>query len=238
MKPAVITLSNLSFSYNTQTPILQGISLEIKEGEFIALFGPNGGGKTTFLKLLLGFLSPQQGKLALFSSTPQEAREKIGYVPQSTHFDALFPISVLDIVLMGCLSKTNWRGALAPEWKDRAHELLKTFGLQDKAQSRFGTLSGGQAQRVLIARALIRQPSLLLLDEPTSNVDAKAEEDLFQFLLSLKGKITIVMITHNLPSVIRHVDRLFCINRQVSSYLPDEVCQHFALGLYHTPLLK
>lgn len=223
---------DLEFSYQ-KTVILQGVNVSINKNEFVGIFGPNGGGKTTFLQLLMGFLKPTKGFIRLFEKSPKEARPLIGYVPQITNFDRQFPVSTLDIVLMGCLSEVSRWGTLPPEAKEKAHAALKRVNLAHKHKEPFGTLSGGQAQRVLIARALVNDPQLLLLDEPTASIDPQAEQEIHQILLSLKNTTTILMVTHDLQAITQKVDKWLCVNRQVTSYLPHEVCGHFSHGLYH-----
>ena len=203
----------------------------------MAIFGPNGGGKTTFLKLLLGFLKPDTGEITILGASPNKAREHISYVPQVAQFDKQFPVSVLDLVLMGCLSKGTLWGTLPKSCKQKALHALELVGLEDKHAQAFGTLSGGQAQRALIARALVSDPDLLFLDEPTASIDPEAESQIHHLLLRLKGTMTILMVTHDLQGIIEKADRMLCINRTLSSYTPKEVCEHFAVGLYHAPKL-
>lgn len=232
-----VDVKDLTFFYD-KTPILQGVNASIKQGEFVGIFGPNGGGKTTFLKLLMGFLKPSQGEILLFGKTPKSARLQIGYVPQLLRFDKQFPLSVLEVVLMGCLSKTNFWGGFSPQVKEKARAALDKVGLADKENAAFGTLSGGQAQRVLIARALVGDPTLLLLDEPTANVDVDAESAIYQLLLKLKGDMTILMVTHNLQNAVQNVDKFLCIHRKLTTFAPQDLCEHFALGLYHPPITQ
>ncbi len=235
MRKKILEINDLSFGYE-KTPILQGVDLSIHEGEFVAIFGPNGGGKTTFLKLLMGFLDPDEGKISLFGSTPRKAREKLSYVPQVAQFDRQFPLSVLELVLMGCLNKTTWWGSFPKTAKQKALAALEKVGLRERHNQPFGTLSGGQAQRALIARALVSGPKLLLLDEPTASVDPEAEVQIHNLLLELKGSMTILMVTHDLQSLIQKADRLLCVHRSITSYTPKQVCEHFAVGLYHPPI--
>lgn len=231
----ILEVQNLDFSYEKKTPILENVTLAVTAGEFVGLFGPNGGGKTTLLQLLMGFLKPSKGKIRIANKTPKAARPLIGYVPQVTSYDRQFPLSVLELVLMGILSENSWWGGLPKNGKERAEEALRKVNLLDKKNAPFSTLSGGQAQRALIARALVSNPALLLLDEPTASVDTKAEQEIHDLLLSLKGTTTILMVTHDLQTVFQKVDRWLCINRQVTSYLPNEMCLHFSHGLYHHP---
>lgn len=233
----MIELKDVSFRYE-ETPVLENINVMVEKGEFIGIFGPNGGGKTTFLKLILGFLKPASGTIEVMGTSSKDARRQMGYVPQTANFDKQFPISVLEVVLMGCLSELSLLGRFSRKTKQKARDALSRVGLLEKENDAFGTLSGGQAQRTLIARALVNNPEILLLDEPTASIDPKAEEEVYRLLLQLKGTMTILMVTHDLQSVLQKVDRLLCIQRGVTSFSPTQICEHFALGLYHPPLLK
>jgi zinc transport system ATP-binding protein len=235
MPEPVIAVRDLKFSYD-KAPILENVHFTIEPGEFIGIFGPNGGGKTTLLKLLMGMLKPDHGDIELLGKEPQHTRGQIGYVPQILRFDKDFPISVLEVVLMGCLSKLHWWGGFPKGTKEVAFEALQKVGLADFAKASFGTLSGGQAQRALIARAIVNHPKILLLDEPTASVDPVAEQEIHQLLAELNRTMTIVMVTHDLQSIIDKAKRLLCVHRQVTTMQAKEVCEHFALGLYHTPL--
>lgn len=230
-----IEVKNLSFSYE-ESLILESVSVSIGMGEFVGIFGPNGGGKTTFLKLLMGFLKPKTGVVEILGGEPKSVRKKIGYVPQTTSFDKQFPISTLEVVLMGCLSEISPLGFFTSKSKKKAKEALSRVGMLEKEAQAFGTLSGGQAQRVLIARALVSSPEILLLDEPTASIDSEAEQTIYELLGNLKGAMTILMVTHDLQAVAKKVGRLLCIQKQLTSFSPSEVCEHFALGLYHPPL--
>lgn len=226
-----VSIKNVSFCYD-KIPSLERVSLSLSKGDFAVFFGPNGGGKTTLFKLLLGFLQPTSGSITLFGQPPDRVRHRVGYVPQKAPFDPLFPLTTLEVILQGALSKTTWWGHLPKLWKEKGRDLLNQLGLATYENKRFGELSGGLAQRTLIARALLAEPSLLLLDEPTTNVDPQAEEEILKLLLKLKGKTTLLLITHNLETVTLHADHLFCIHRKATPYLPHEVCNHLSLGLY------
>lgn len=229
--------SNHIFFQYEDALILENVSFVIQPGEFIGIFGPNGGGKTTLLKLILGFLKPQKGSIEILGQPSQIALESIGYVPQISHLDRQFPITVLETVMMGCLDKSPWR-SYTEGAKEKALQALSDVGMQDFQNHSFGTLSGGQAQRVLIARALVCKPTILLLDEPTASVDATAEEAIYKLLEKLKGTMTIIMVTHDLQVMMQKVDRFLCVNRQVTGYSLAQVCDHFAQGLYHPPLRR
>jgi zinc transport system ATP-binding protein len=223
-----IEINNLFFSYDS-THILQKINLRIRKGEFIGIMGPNGGGKTTLLKLIMGFLKPTQGTLSVTG--------KIGYVPQIHRTDRDFPITLYELVLLGALSRTTFWGIYPAEAKQRAKELIDQLGLTPHKNKIFGSLSGGLAQRALLARALLSDPDILLLDEPTANIDSSSTAVIFKLLESLKREKTILLVTHDLKTTIERVDRVVCIQGEASSFLPKNVCEHFAVGLYHTPLL-
>lgn len=234
--PAII-VDQVNFSYHN-TSVLENVSLSIYEGDFVAVFGPNGGGKTTLLQLIMGLLEPTQGSISLWGKTPGKNRPHIGYVPQIARFDKQFPITVEEVVQMGCLSKLSFWGTLKAQEKQTALEALEKVGMTDFRHRSFGQLSGGQAQRVLIARALASHPKLLILDEPTASVDPKAEEEILQILSSLQGSLTILMVTHDLQTIIKKVEKLLCVHRHAHMFSPSEVCEHFGLGLYHSPLIK
>lgn len=233
-----VSVQNLCFSYEKQVSILDQISFDVQAGQFVGIFGPNGGGKTTLLRLLLGLLKPTSGKISILGKSPEEMSDQIGYVPQVRRFDKQFPISVLDVVLQGCLSSYRGFGGFSSKAKKDAFEALEKVHLQDKANQAFGTLSGGQIQRTLIARALVSKPKVLLLDEATVGIDPEALEEIFQFLLTLHGKITMILVTHELQAIAKETDFLLCVNRDLTKFSPQQVCEHFAMGLYHPPLMK
>jgi len=233
---SVVSFKDVCFSYG-EAPVLRGVSFEVMPSEFIGIIGPNGGGKTTILRLAMGFLEPQTGKIKLFDGSPKDNRHNVAYVPQSLRFDKQFPISVMELVLSGLLSRLPWYGMYSKKDKQEAAMALERMGIEEYSERAIGTLSGGQIQRALIARALVSQPKLLLLDEPTANVDAKAEADIYRILKELSKDISIMMVTHDLKTSIDQVDRVLCVQGTVASFKAKEVCEHFALGLYHAPLL-
>lgn len=238
-KKEAITLENVSFSYDKNgLSILKDVNLEIIEGEFLGVIGPNGGGKTTLLKLIMGFLKPDAGQIKIFGKPIDESESKVAYVPQTSRFDRDFPISVLEVVLSGRLSRLSWYGRYSKADEKAALDKLEQVGLSEYKNVPFGTLSGGQAQRTLIARALVSEPEILLLDEPTASIDTEAEEEICKLLKQLRGSITMLMVTHDLSTFIRDVQRVICVQKEVYSFMPNEVCEHFALGLYHAPLIQ
>jgi zinc transport system ATP-binding protein len=220
MAPPVIEIDNLSFAYNGRS-VLHQVHLTIQAGDFMAMTGPNGGGKTTLIKLMLGLLKPQTGTLRILGSTPGRSCHRIGYVPQNTHINPEFPISALDVVLMGQLQPGNRR--MRHLRKDRvvAHEALDKMEMGAHCHRRMGELSGGQRQRVFIARALVCEPEILLLDEPTAHIDTKGEADLYQWLNTMNQAMTIVVVSHNLLVLSTHVKSVACVNQRLH-YHPIE----------------
>lgn len=232
-----IAVKSLSFSYE-KAPVLEEINLEVPMGRFVGVFGPNGGGKTTFLNLLIGQLKPDKGSISLNGLSPRAARDQIGYVPQIRRFDRQFPISVLEVVLQGALSKLSWWGGFSKEVRDEARRALEQVNLLHKENLSFSTLSGGEMQRVLIARALVSQPKILLLDEATAHVDLETQRQILELLLKLKGSMTILMVSHDLQMIVNDAELLVCINRRLTFYEREEMCRHFSIGLYHPPRKK
>lgn len=224
-----IETKNLFFSYGKEH-LLERVNLNVQKGEFIGIMGPNGGGKTTLLKLIMGFLTPTSGEIRVKGS--------IGYVPQVQRTDRDFPITVSELVLLGALSKTTFFGTYPPSIKEQADLLMDRLGLLPHRHKVFGALSGGLAQRALLARALLSAPDTLLFDEPTANIDASSIKVILEMLAELKREKTILLVTHDLQTIIERVDRVLCVQGKIDSFLPKDVCEHFGVGLYHAPLMR
>ncbi|MFH1790028.1 MAG: ABC transporter ATP-binding protein [bacterium] len=212
----IITAQNISCSYNQAVDVLEDVSFNVQENDFIGLIGPNGGGKSTLLKLILGLIKPRQGTINVFGKEPASARDKIGYVPQYSRIDLDYPINVFDATISGLLGKKKLGSRYSKSEKDKAREVLREFELLNLRSRTIGELSGGQRQRVLIARALVRQPQLLLLDEPTSNVDIESGSNLYDLLNKLNKKMTIIIASHDIGAISRHINKIFCLNRRIS----------------------
>lgn len=209
---------NVHFSYGSH-PVLTGATFHVATGDFAALVGPNGAGKSTLLKLMLGLLRPSAGSIIVMGRNPEQASSSLGYVPQHGNFDAAFPIRVREVVAMG-LTTAMGRPRKNPEALDRAMEAARISELADRS---FGALSGGQRRRVLLARALAGDPSLILLDEPTANLDSQSEDRLFQVLADLKGRKTLVLVSHDTAFVSSLTDAVYCLG---SSDSPGKVVHH------------
>jgi zinc transport system ATP-binding protein len=210
----VIELENVWFSYNGSY-VLEDVNIVVHEKDFLSIVGPNAGGKTTILKLILGLIKPSKGVVRVFGNPPVKVRPRIGYMPQHTSLDPMFPVSVLDVVLMGRLGRSMYFGLYKKKDKEAAKEALEKVELYDVRHRPFSELSGGQSQRVLIARALVSGPDLLLLDEPTANVDIAVGTEFYDLLDQLNKNMTIVLVTHDLGFVSRYVKNVACVNRRV-----------------------
>lgn len=202
-----IEINDLSVYYGTLCAI-ENINLKIKNKEFIGIIGPNGGGKTTLIKVLLGLIKPFTGKV-LFN------REvKMGYVPQFTNFDKTFPIDVLDVILMGRLtSKFRLFHKYSEEDIKQAEYIMVKLNILDLKRRQIGKLSGGQLQKVLIARALISKPNILILDEPTANLDTKTRKEIYSLLKKLNTEMTIIIVSHDMEYIFSYIDSVACLNK-------------------------
>jgi zinc transport system ATP-binding protein len=221
----VISLRNVSFSYGDE-PVLENVSFDVGRRESMCIVGPNGGGKTTLVKLILGLLKPDGGEIRVLGRLPRHVRVNVGYMPQHMLYDPHFPVSVMDIVLMGRLGQGGLNGFFG--WYSRvdvsaAFEALEQVDMADFRRRSFSSLSGGQRQRVLIARALCCRPEILLLDEPTSNVDTLVESRIWDLIRKLNRDMTVMMVTHDLGVVSNLVEKVICVNRRVVVHSTNEV---------------
>nr|WP_242018033.1 metal ABC transporter ATP-binding protein [Synechocystis sp. FACHB-383] len=232
---AVITVENLFAGYGA-SPVLENINLRVEERDFLGLIGPNGGGKTTLLKVLLGLIKPSQGTVQILGRSVEQGRRYVGYVPQWLEFDRAFPVRVLDVVRMGRLG----RGKLFRRYhrQDEAivHRCLEQVGMGNLGDRPLGALSGGQRQRVYIARALASQPQILLLDEPTANVDSKVQRSIYELLGELNQTMTIVMISHDLGAISRYVKTVGCLNRSLHYHQEKFITPQMIEATYQCPV--
>jgi zinc transport system ATP-binding protein len=236
MKKPIIELTNVNFSYEKAGLVLEDVSLCVEEGDFLGIIGPNGGGKSTLLKLILGLLAPDGGSIEVLGSSPKDSRSKIGYVPQFKTFSRNFPISVEETVLMGRLGKTRWVGSYTKEDREIANDLLQKLQILDLAKRGIGALSGGEVQRVMIARALAASPEILLLDEPSSSTDPKAEENLFDLLKEMNEKYTILLVSHDIGFISHYINRVACIDRKLICHQTAPLTREKIEELYQMPV--
>ncbi|MDL2275998.1 ABC transporter ATP-binding protein [Desulfosarcina sp. OttesenSCG-928-G10] len=227
----LVQIAGLDFSYNSRL-VLKDIFLDVNEKDFIAMIGPNGGGKTTLIKLMLGLLKPDRGRVRVLGDRPARVSHQIGYVPQNVNINPSFPVTALDVVLMGTLSPgRRWSTNKAQNRLD-ALDALSRIGMADHARSRIGELSGGQRQRVFIARALVTHPRLLLLDEPTASIDTRGQADFYALLRQLNDEIAIVVVSHDLPIITGYVKSVACINQRLHYHPQAEITGDMMEALY------
>lgn len=221
---AVIELNKVTFAYN-RIPVLRDVSFTVNQGEFLGIIGPNAGGKSTLLKLILGLLRPHYaGSIKVFGGDPNKGRTRIGYVPQYPTFPRDFPITVQEVVLMGCLGKsTHWHGGYTKIEKAMSMDALKMIEIDHISKKPINSLSGGQLQRMLIARALVSKPDILILDEPTANIDRRSEEELFSLLAQYNDRMTIIVVSHDIGFITTYVNRVGCLNETMQCHTTSEI---------------
>jgi len=234
-KMEVIRIREMWAGYEND-PVLENINLSVYESDFIGLIGPNGGGKTTLIKVLLGLLPPQRGEVQIMGKPVAQGREHIGYVPQVVVFDRDFPISVWEVALMGRLGKRRLFRRYSVEDEEIVAESLRRVELLDQRKRTIGELSGGQRQRAYIARALATQPDILLLDEPTASVDPQVSDDIFETLNMLNEHVTILLISHDMNAVSSYTKTVGCLNRTLFYHGDREVTSDMVSAAYHCPV--
>jgi zinc transport system ATP-binding protein len=208
---AAIALEGVDFSYG-RARVLHHVDLEVPAGSFTAVIGPNGGGKSTLLKVALGLLQPDRGRVRLLGETPARARRRVGYLPQSSLLDPEFPITARETVSHGRLGRGLMVGPFRRRDREAALAALAETGCADLADRPLARLSGGQRQRVLIARALATEPELLVLDEPAAGLDPESQTDLYDLLSELARRLTVVVVSHQVSLVSRHVQQVVCVH--------------------------
>ncbi len=209
----IIEFFNVNFKYETFFT-LRDVSFSVNENDFIGIIGPNGGGKSTLLKLLLGILKPLNGEIKILNKEPKNTAYLLGYVPQNTNLNKDFPISVLDVVLMGRIKKNSF-GRYSKNDLEIAYNSLKKVRMYEFKDALISNISGGQRQRVFIARALAIEPKILLLDEPTANIDTKGQGEVFEILKELNKAITIILVTHDINNVIEYAKSIIYVDKTI-----------------------
>jgi zinc transport system ATP-binding protein len=231
----VVELKNVYFSYSNVS-VLESINITIKEKDFLSIIGPNGGGKTTILKVILGLLEPNKGTVCVFNTSAKKARKHIGYLPQHISFDFDFPISVHEVVLMGRLGKRGIGRKYTETDVSVCMQALEKVGMQKYKTHELGKLSEGQRQRVFIARALSTEPRLLLLDEPVSSVDTQWQQAFYELLHDLNKEITIVLVTHDISVVSTYIDKIACLNKKLYYHGSKKDGMHMISEMYECPV--
>lgn len=206
MSKNVIEVNNVSFAYEKGNEVVKNVSFSIPEKSTTMLIGPNGSGKTTLLKIMVGLLEPTQGSVTVYGDAPKDARDSVGYVPQRLHFDQTFPITVKEFL------RFSHKGS-----EEEVLEMLESLGIKELARSLIGSLSGGQLQRVLIARSLLGRPQVLFLDEPVSGIDVGGEQNFYELIKDIQREhdVTVVMVSHEVHLVTKIADQVVCINKEM-----------------------
>ena len=218
----VIKIQYLSFAYNSNY-ILENINLTVEKNDFVGIIGPNGGGKTTLLKLIIGFITPQKGSVEVLGNAPEKSISKIGYVPQFNQTDKQFPIKTIDVVTMGLSNSKSFFPWNKAEELNNVFEAMEFVKVSELSHKPFGELSGGQQQRCLIARSLVSKPEILILDEPTASVDSNVELDIYELLKKLNKEMTILLVSHDVGFISSYINKVACVNKEISLHKKEEI---------------
>ncbi|HOU70729.1 MAG: ABC transporter ATP-binding protein [Methanothrix sp.] len=237
IKERILSIRDLWVSQGGHV-VLESINLELFAGDFLGIIGPNGGGKSTLLKAMLGLIKSDRGEISLFGLPPARARSRVGYVPQKTVFDRSFPVKVQDVVLMGRYSRVGLLHRYGTEDRNCSLRALEAVGMADRAEREIGALSGGEQQRVFVARSLVSDPDLLLLDEPTAGIDSAQQTDFYELLSHLNcdlGK-AIVMVSHDLTAISTYVNKIACLNQRLYYHGSKELSNEDIEKAYGCPV--
>lgn len=235
MSCEVIRLEDVWVHYDG-LPILEGVNLLVKDRDFLGIIGPNGGGKTTLFRVILGLVKPSRGKVSVLGDSPEKTRRFVGYVPQYALFDRDFPASVWDVVLIGRLGHRGYFRKYNGEDKMIAAEALRKVEMLELKDRQIGRLSWGQRQRVLIARALATEPEVLLLDEPAAALDTRIEVGLYDLLQRLNEEVTIVLVSHDIGVVSAYVKTIACLNRKLIYHASKDITPDMLEEGYQCPV--
>lgn len=231
----IVGLKDVWVKYN-DVSVLESIALSVFQHDFLGIIGPNGGGKSTLLKVILGLVKPFRGSVSVFGQPPEQSRSQIGYVAQRYAFDRDFPVSVWEVVMMGRYGKTGLFRRYSRNDRAAVEKALIRVGMLDYRNEQIGRLSGGQQQRVFIARALVAEPKLLLLDEPTASIDPAMQTQFYEMLQVLKQSLAIVMVSHDVGAVSVYVDKIACLNRQLFYHGSKEITPEVLEATYQCPV--
>jgi len=234
MTGPIIEIKDVNFGYRKHA-ILEGINLAIKSGDYLGIIGPNGGGKTTLLKLMLGLMKPWSGKI-LYNFGSSNKRAHMGYIPQFVNFDKNFPLNLQDVVLMGKLGERGLFSNYSKEDHKDADAALEKVNLIKYKNSPINELSGGQLQRVLIARAIVSNPDIIILDEPTASIDMESKSILRDLLLLFNRRIPIVIVTHDIMAISSDVKQIACVNRRLYYHEEGKLTQDAIDETYACPV--
>jgi zinc transport system ATP-binding protein len=235
MSEDLVRLKGVTVSFDGEL-ILDKVDFSVGERDYIGIIGPNGSGKTTLLRVILGLIEPDSGSVEVLGTTPEKGRRYIGYVPQFTEFDKVFPISVQEFVMMGRLPRSSMARRYSSEDREKASSALNRVDLLPLKGKQLGVLSGGEKQRAYIARALATDPKVMLLDEPTANIDIKMETGFYDLLSDLRKEIAVVLVSHDISVISVKVDKIACLNKQLFMHDSSEIDEHILEETYKCPV--
>ena len=234
MSEKILELNSVKAGYNGKV-VIRDVDLEIYEDDFIGVVGPNGGGKTTLLRVILGTLKPMKGKVKYYSVQEKGNIKRIGYLPQLNMIDRKFPISAMEVVLSGMMSKNGFLKKYSRRDKELASQMMDKMGIANLKDKTIGELSGGQMQRVFLCRAIISSPKLLILDEPNTFVDNKFEGELYEHLRELNKTMAIILVSHDIGTITTYVKTIACVNREFHYHRSNVITQK-QLSAYNCPI--
>ncbi|MGV8090028.1 MAG: metal ABC transporter ATP-binding protein [Methanothrix sp.] len=237
MTAEIVSIENL-WIIRGEHAVLEDINLNLEPADFLGLIGPNGGGKSTLLKVMLGLIKPDKGRIRIFGLEPEGARGRVGYLPQKTIFDQNFPIKVLEVVQMGRFSRTGLFRRYGSADRNAAFRALEAVGMEDRSDREIGALSGGEQQRVFVARSLVSDPELLLLDEPTAGVDSSQQTEFYELLCHLNQDmgIAIVLVSHDITAISKYVGKIACLNQRLYYHGSKELSNEDIEKAYGCPV--
>lgn len=222
MNNSIIKIENLSAGYDRKT-VLHDINLEISEKDFLGIIGPNGGGKTTLMKVILGLLKPSEGKITFYDNGMPVEQLEIGYLPQYNSIDKKFPISIYEVILSGLNRQKSLFSRFTKEHHERVKETISMMGLEGMENKPIGQLSGGQMQRALLGRAIVSNPKAIILDEPNTYIDKRFEARLYSLLEEINKQRAVILVSHDIGSVLQTVKSIACVNDTLDYHPQSEV---------------
>lgn len=230
----LIDITNLTVGYDNKPNVLQDVNLSIYRDDFLGIIGPNGGGKTTLLRTILGLIKPQSGAITFYDKGEKKDSLNIGYLPQVNQIDKKFPISVSEVILSGLTPGTNIFKRYTHTDKQKVQEVAQRLGIEELLQRAIGELSGGQLQRVLLGRAIIDNPKLIILDEPSTYVDKLFETNFYKLLGDINKEIAIVLVSHDVGTIISLVKNIACVNQGLHYHPGTDISQEWLLNAYES----
>ena len=231
----LVELQNITVTYGAK-PILKDISLILWENDFLGIIGPNGGGKTTLLKAILGLMKPSEGNIIFYKNNKPVPALKIGYLPQINQIDKYFPISVFEVVASGLMAEKKGWGKYTEEQQQRIHKTLNLMGMSEKTKRPVGELSGGELQRVLLGRAIVSNPDVLILDEPNTYVDKFFESRFYKLLEEMNEDRAIILVSHDVGTILPLVKNIACVNETLHYHAGNNLTEEWLGQVYHCPI--